>query len=58
MTSTGSRSFGSNSEQTNLWHLPDILNIEAKRAHYEPAKQFWVNREILEVKDGLEVLVQ
>jgi hypothetical protein len=58
MTSTGSRPFNSNSEQAKMWQLPDIVNVEAKRVRYDPPKQFWVNRQVLEVRDGLELLVQ
>jgi hypothetical protein len=58
MTSTGSRSFNSNSEQSKSWQLPGIVNVEAKRVRYDPPKQFWVNRQVLEVRDGLELLVQ
>lgn len=45
-------------ERSNLWKLPDIVNVDVKQAHYDPPKQFWVNREILEVHDGLELMVQ
>jgi hypothetical protein len=56
MTSIGSRT--PQPEQSNIWQLPGIVNVEAKRVHYDPPKQFWVNRNVLEVRDGLELLVQ
>jgi hypothetical protein len=49
---------GSHPERIELWDLPEIVNVEAKKVRYEPPKQFWVNRQILEVRDGLELLVQ
>jgi hypothetical protein len=45
-------------EPAGLWSLPGIVNVEVKKAHYDPPKQFWVNQQILEVRDGLELLVQ
>lgn len=56
MTSIGTHT--SHPEQSNLWQLPNIVNIEAKRVRYDPPKQFWVNRQVLEVRDGMELLVQ
>jgi hypothetical protein len=56
MTSIGSHT--SYPEQSNTWQLPEIVNVEAKRVRYDPPKQFWVNRAVLEVRDGLELLIQ
>jgi hypothetical protein len=57
MQSTGSHT--SNPEHSNnSWQLPSIVNIEVKRVQYDPPKQFWVARQVLEVRDGLELLVQ
>lgn len=45
-------------ERPNLWQLPDIINVDVKQMHYDPPKQFWVEREIVNVHDGLELTVQ
>lgn len=45
-------------DRVDLWDLPNIVNVEVKPARYNPPKQFWVDQKILEVREGLEILVQ
>lgn len=47
-----------NPERVNLWNLPNILSVDVKPVQYNPPRQFWVNQQVKEVREGVELLVK
>lgn len=38
--------------------LPAIVNVQASRARYDPPRRIFVGRELVEVRDAIELLVR
>ena len=45
-------------EQPDIWRLPEVIDVEIRRASYRPPRRHMVSGRVIEMSEGIEILVR